>query len=198
MVHRAGGGAAARAYARLPPNLRSAAAQRVLGFVLSDLQLALAREWRLPRLLQSLMDDAWDHPRCNGTSLCRAGTPLRAWLVRSGAPDILAAWKRSWACPETRCRAAWLSCMPRATLACVRGGMVRAAWRMAGHPAGGHPTIRQCAALCWLVAWSSCPREEGEGVSKALVAVAFYALGGRSGCVTGCVQSMGLASAGMC
>jgi HD-like signal output (HDOD) protein len=38
--------------------LRSAAAQRgCLGFALSDLQLALAREWKLPSLLQSLMDD---------------------------------------------------------------------------------------------------------------------------------------------
>jgi HD-like signal output (HDOD) protein len=39
-------------------SLRSAAAQRVcLGFALSDLQLALAREWKLPHLLQLLMDD---------------------------------------------------------------------------------------------------------------------------------------------
>jgi HD-like signal output (HDOD) protein len=39
--------------------LRSAAAQRaVLGFPLADLQLALARDWQLPRLLTALMDDA--------------------------------------------------------------------------------------------------------------------------------------------
>jgi HD-like signal output (HDOD) protein len=38
--------------------LRSASAQRaVLGFALGDLQLALAREWRLPKLLQDLMND---------------------------------------------------------------------------------------------------------------------------------------------
>jgi HD-like signal output (HDOD) protein len=37
--------------------LRSQAAQRVvLGFALDELQLELAREWRLPRLLQALMD----------------------------------------------------------------------------------------------------------------------------------------------
>jgi HD-like signal output (HDOD) protein len=37
--------------------LRSHAAQRVvLGFTLDELQLELAREWRLPRLLQALMD----------------------------------------------------------------------------------------------------------------------------------------------
>jgi HD-like signal output (HDOD) protein len=38
--------------------LRSIAAQRaVLGFTLVELQLALAREWHLPRLLHTLMDD---------------------------------------------------------------------------------------------------------------------------------------------
>jgi HD-like signal output (HDOD) protein len=39
--------------------LRSGAAQRsVLGFTLLDLQMALIAEWKLPALLQSLMDDA--------------------------------------------------------------------------------------------------------------------------------------------
>jgi HD-like signal output (HDOD) protein len=39
--------------------LRSSAAQRaVLGFTLMELQLALIAEWKLPALLQSLMDDA--------------------------------------------------------------------------------------------------------------------------------------------
>jgi len=43
---------------RSTPGLRSASAQRaVLGFALSDLQLELARAWRLPKLLQDLMDD---------------------------------------------------------------------------------------------------------------------------------------------
>jgi HD-like signal output (HDOD) protein len=43
---------------RFTPGLRSAAAQRaVLGFALTDLQVELAREWRLPKLLQDLMDD---------------------------------------------------------------------------------------------------------------------------------------------
>ena len=38
--------------------LRSVSAQNAtLGFPLADLQLALAREWRLPKLLQHLMDD---------------------------------------------------------------------------------------------------------------------------------------------
>jgi HD-like signal output (HDOD) protein len=45
--------------------LRSVAAQRaVLGFALGELQLALAREWQLPRLLHTLMDDShWENPR---------------------------------------------------------------------------------------------------------------------------------------
>jgi HD-like signal output (HDOD) protein len=45
--------------------LRSAAAQHAcLGFTLVDLQLALAREWKLPGLLQTLMDDTHaTHPR---------------------------------------------------------------------------------------------------------------------------------------
>jgi HD-like signal output (HDOD) protein len=44
---------------RQDQSLRSGAAQRaVLGFALFDLQLALIAEWKLPALLQSLMDDA--------------------------------------------------------------------------------------------------------------------------------------------
>lgn len=42
----------------LMPSLRSAAAQKeVIGFTISDLQLALARTWHLPELLQTLMDE---------------------------------------------------------------------------------------------------------------------------------------------
>ncbi len=43
---------------RSTPGLRSASAQKaVLGFALAELQVELAREWRLPTLLQDLMDD---------------------------------------------------------------------------------------------------------------------------------------------
>jgi HD-like signal output (HDOD) protein len=54
--------------------LRSAAAQqKVLGFELSELQLALAREWHLPALLQSLMDPAQaDQPRTRSVTLAVA------------------------------------------------------------------------------------------------------------------------------
>lgn len=47
------------------PGLRSATAQEaVLGIRIGDLQLALARAWRLPELLQTLMDDGHaEHPR---------------------------------------------------------------------------------------------------------------------------------------
>jgi HD-like signal output (HDOD) protein len=44
---------------RSTPGMRSASAQKVvLGFALSELQLALARQWRLPALLLDLMDDS--------------------------------------------------------------------------------------------------------------------------------------------
>jgi len=51
--------------------LRSASAQQAcLGFALVDLQLALAREWKLPNLLLTLMDDARaTHPRALTVSL---------------------------------------------------------------------------------------------------------------------------------
>jgi HD-like signal output (HDOD) protein len=59
------------------PGLRSAAAQQaVLGIRATELQLALARAWHLPELLQSLMDDNHaEHPRArnviNAVNLAR-------------------------------------------------------------------------------------------------------------------------------
>jgi len=54
--------------------LRSADVQReFLGFSLLELQLALAAEWHLPKLLQSLMDDKHsDHPRTRNAVLAVA------------------------------------------------------------------------------------------------------------------------------
>lgn len=51
--------------------MRSAAAQQsVLGIRTTDLQLALARAWRLPALLQNLMDDSHaEHPRVRNVIL---------------------------------------------------------------------------------------------------------------------------------
>ncbi len=53
------------------PGLRSATAQRLaLGFTLADLELALAREWNLPNLLQQLLDDRHaDKPRVLSVTL---------------------------------------------------------------------------------------------------------------------------------
>lgn len=59
------------------PGLRSAAAQQaVLGIRATELQLALARAWHLPELLQNLMDDNHaEHPRArnviNAVNLAR-------------------------------------------------------------------------------------------------------------------------------
>jgi HD-like signal output (HDOD) protein len=54
--------------------LRSASAQKItLGFTAEDLQLALAREWRLPKLLQALMDSRQaGNPRVQTVRLCVA------------------------------------------------------------------------------------------------------------------------------
>ena len=70
--------------------LRSAAAQRaVLGFILTDLQLALAREWKLPRLLSNLMDDKqWENARVQTvrTSVSIARHAAHGWYDQ-GLPD---------------------------------------------------------------------------------------------------------------
>lgn len=62
---------AVRARQKAQPGLRSATAQsEVLGITLHELQLALASAWRLPALLQTLMDDAHaDHPRVRNVVL---------------------------------------------------------------------------------------------------------------------------------
>lgn len=117
--------------------LRSAAAQRaVLGFTLSELQLALTREWRLPRLLQDLMDDGKaGHPRVRTVrvSVAVARHSAHGWydpalpddyaaLQRLTAlpPDQVARWvrvsalqaARSWTCFGVRPAAGWLPMLP--------------------------------------------------------------------------------------
>jgi HD-like signal output (HDOD) protein len=68
---------------RATPGLRSADAQRdVLGVTLLELQLALARRWQLPDLIQSLMDDSQaDKPRVQTVALAVAITrhSWRGW-----------------------------------------------------------------------------------------------------------------------
>ncbi len=53
------------------PTMRSADAQQAtLGFPLNDLQAALCRNWELPELLLSLMDDShWERPRVKNVKL---------------------------------------------------------------------------------------------------------------------------------
>ena len=75
------------------PTLRSAVVQQtVLGVRLSELQLALCREWRLPDLLQSLMDEHQVHkPRVRNAMLAVAFARHSAHGWWDGAlPDDLA------------------------------------------------------------------------------------------------------------
>lgn len=60
-----------QALQKADPAMRSADAQRqVLGFALNDLQTALCRQWELPELLLSLMDDSHaDRPRVKNVKL---------------------------------------------------------------------------------------------------------------------------------
>jgi hypothetical protein len=113
--------------------LRSAAAQRaVLGFTLGELQLALTREWCLPRLLQDLMDDGKaDHPRVRTVrvSVALARHSAHGWNdpalpddyatlqgLTALPPDQVARWvrvatlqaARNWTCFGVRPAATWL------------------------------------------------------------------------------------------
>jgi hypothetical protein len=117
--------------------LRSAAAQRaVLGFTLGELQLALTREWRLPRLLQDLMDDGKaGHPRVRTVraSVALARHSAHGWDdpalpddyatlqgLTALPPDQVVRWvrvsalqaARSWSCFGVRPAAAWLPMLP--------------------------------------------------------------------------------------
>ena len=115
------------------PGLRSASAQRAcLGFPLADLQLALAREWKLPRLLQSLMDDQHaNQPRALTVTLsvALARHSANGWTDPALPSDYAAIQKlvnlppenvmrwvrqsalqvaRTWTYPGVRPAAAWL------------------------------------------------------------------------------------------
>jgi HD-like signal output (HDOD) protein len=118
-------------------SLRSASAQRaVLGFTLGELQIALTKEWRLPRLLQDLMDDRKaQNPRVLTVraSVALARHSAHGWddpalpddyaaLQRLTAlpPDQLARWvrqcalqaARKWTWFGVRPAAAWLPLLP--------------------------------------------------------------------------------------
>jgi HD-like signal output (HDOD) protein len=76
------------------PNLRSAAAQQsVLGFTLAELQAVLIRDWQLPELLRSLMDDAEaTRPRVMNVALAvnLARHSARGWEDPALPDDIVA------------------------------------------------------------------------------------------------------------
>ncbi len=85
------------------PALRSGAAQRsVLGCTLIELQLALVSEWKLPELLQSLMNDMHaDHPRATNVMLAinLARHSAKGW-DNPALPDDYAAIGRFLNLPE--------------------------------------------------------------------------------------------------
>ena len=98
---------------RMDPSVRSSAAQSsVLGFKLADLQAALIAEWRLPALLQSLMDDTHaTQPRVTNVALAvnLARHSARGWVdpalpddygaveqfLKLAQPEVLARIRRS-------------------------------------------------------------------------------------------------------
>lgn len=84
-------------------SLRSSAAQsRVLGFSLTDLQRTLIAEWRLPALLQSLMNDTQAaHPRVMNVALAvdLARHSARGW-DDPALPDDYAAAERFLKLPQ--------------------------------------------------------------------------------------------------
>src|SRR5689334_388318 len=85
--------------------LRSASAQHAcLGFTLVDLQLALAREWKLPSLLLALMDDAHaTHPRALtvSASVALARHSAHGWYDAALPSDYAAIQKLVSLPPET-------------------------------------------------------------------------------------------------
>ena len=127
---------------RADPNLRSAEAQqRVLGFNGMELQLALAERWRLPKLLQQLMDENnAQNPRTKNVSLaCRLARHSANNWFDAGLPDDYLeiaqliklpedeTWQRiqrttlqaakSWSWYGVAPAAAWLPLLPRAKFA---------------------------------------------------------------------------------
>jgi HD-like signal output (HDOD) protein len=164
------------------PGLRSASAQKgVLGFALADLQSALAREWRLPRLLQDLMDDRQaSKPRVQTVQLS-VGLARHAALgwydpalpndyaglqkLVSLPPDQVRRWVRQsalqaarhWRDFGVRPAAAWLPMLP-------------GSWPAAAHPDQGDGASRGALVARCL------EQLEGATDSAVVMAIAVYAL----------------------
>jgi len=169
------------------PGLRSSAAQRVvLGFPLAELQLALAREWHLPQLLQSLMDDAHSqHPRVQTVrhSVALARHSAHGWHDPA-LPDDYKGLERVVGLPAEQVRRALRQCVLQAARNWRTYGVQPAASWIPMLP-GDWPTqadkhivlsemARESLVTRCLDQVGSGPG--GEGMARAFVAVAFYAL----------------------
>ncbi len=169
------------------PGLRSASAQRiVLGFSLADLQLALAREWRLPQLLQSLMDDAHsEHPRVQTVRHCvaLARHSAHGWYDPA-LPDDYKGLERVVSLAPEQVRRAVRQCVLHAARNWRNYGVQPAAawipmlpgeWPQQEYRSSAQSEIARDALVkrCLDQMASSQP---APGSARALVAVAFYAL----------------------
>jgi len=169
------------------PGLRSAAAQRVvLGFALADLQLALAREWRLPQLLQSLMNDAHsDHPRVKTVrySVALARHSAHGWHDPA-LPDDYNGLEKLVGMPSERVRRALRHCVVQAARNWRTYGVRPAAAWIPLLP-GDWPTQTDEPAVLSAIAREAlvarCVEQlanagAGDSMARACVAVAFYAM----------------------
>ena len=164
--------------------LRSASAQHAcLGFSLVDLQLALAREWKLPNLLLTLMDDAHaTHPRALTVSLsvalarhCASG-----WYDAALPSDLSAVQKLVNLAPEGLQR--WIN---QSTLQAARlwkhiGIRPAAAWlpMLPGNwPESGATPVREpVASVLMQVAEQLAHVSRQAGDYHAVLALVFYGL----------------------
>jgi HD-like signal output (HDOD) protein len=167
--------------------LRSASAQRAtLGFTLGELQIALTREWRLPKLLQDLMDDTKaEHPRVLTVraSVALARHSAHGWNDPA-LPDDFAALQRLTALPNDQvCRWVVQSALQAARKWTCFGVRPAAAWlpMLAGdwpptqidHPMPS-PAEAEGLIARVLEQLSHCTRQTADPM--LIVALAFFAM----------------------
>lgn len=169
------------------PGLRSAAAQRVvLGFSLAELQLALARDWRLPKLLRSLMDDAnSDHPRVQTVrhSVALARHSAHGWHDPA-LPDDYRGLEKVVGLPAEQVRLAVRQCVLQAARNWRSYAVLPAAAWIPMLPGEWPTQVQQPIARSEMAREALLKRcldqlaagHTGAGMLRALVAVAFYAL----------------------
>ncbi len=169
------------------PGLRSAAAQRaVLGFSFAELQLALARTWRLPQLLQWLMDDAHsEHPRVQTVrhSVALARHCAHGWFDPA-LPDDYRGLQKVVGLPTDQVRRAVRQCVLQAARnwrsyavqpAATWIPMLPGEWPQQVHKAAAQSEMAREALVKRCLDQLACAHP-GPGMARALVAVAFYAL----------------------